>query len=99
MTKEKPYSSDRNLLHISFEGGILEDTWKEPPEDMFVMSVSPENAPDRVVDVDIEFKDGIEIGRVPTLKQALAEIYSREELRKRLSENIYRDIIGNKNDR
>ncbi len=40
VTKEKPYSSDRNLLHISFEGGILEDTWKEPPEDMFVMSVT-----------------------------------------------------------
>ena len=47
VTKEKPYSSDRNLLHISFEGGILEDTWTEPPEDMFVLSVSPEKAPDK----------------------------------------------------
>lgn len=53
----------------------------------------------RVYRINYEFKDGIEIGRVPTLKQALAEIYSREELRKRLSENVYRDIIGNKNDR
>jgi len=58
VTKEKPYSSDRNLLHISFEGGILEDPWKEPPEDMFVMSVSPENAPDQATYIEIEFKGG-----------------------------------------
>ena len=58
VTKEKPYSSDRNLLHISFEGGILEDTWSEPPEDMFVMSVSPENAPDKATYIEIEFKKG-----------------------------------------
>ena len=58
VTKEKPYSSDRNLLHISFEGGILEDTWNEPPEDMFVLSVSPEKAPDRTTYVEIEFKKG-----------------------------------------
>ena len=41
---EKPYSTDRNLLHISFEGGILEDPWAAPPEDMFVLSVPPERA-------------------------------------------------------
>jgi len=58
VTKEKPYSSDGNLLHVSFEGGILEDTWKEPPEDMFVMSVSPEKAPDQSTYVEIEFKEG-----------------------------------------
>lgn len=58
VTKKKPYSSDRNLLHISFEGGILEDTWVEPPEDMFVLSVSPEKAPDRPTYVEIEFKEG-----------------------------------------
>ncbi|MFC1820400.1 argininosuccinate synthase [Thermodesulfobacteriota bacterium] len=58
VTKKKPYSSDRNLLHISFEGGILEDTWKEPDEEMFVMSVSPEVAPDKAVYVEIEFKMG-----------------------------------------
>ena len=58
VTKEKPYSSDRNLLHISFEGGILEDTWTEPPEDMFVLSVSPEKAPDRPTYVEIEFNEG-----------------------------------------
>lgn len=58
VTKKKPYSTDRNLLHISFEGGILEDPWNEPPEDMFVMSVSPENAPDQPTHVEIEFKEG-----------------------------------------
>jgi argininosuccinate synthase len=58
VTKEKPYSSDGNLLHVSFEGGILEDTWKEPSEDMFVMSVSPEKAPDQSIYVEIEFKEG-----------------------------------------
>jgi len=58
VTKKKPYSSDRNLLHISFEGGILEDVWREPPEDMFVLSVSPEEAPDRPTTIEIEFKEG-----------------------------------------
>jgi argininosuccinate synthase len=58
VTKEKPYSSDRNLLHISFEGGILEDTWREPPEDMFVLTVSPEKAPDQPTYIEIEFKQG-----------------------------------------
>ncbi len=58
VTAEKPYSSDRNMLHISFEGGILEDPWTEPEEDMFVMSVSPENAPDKPAYVEIEFEQG-----------------------------------------
>lgn len=58
VTKEKPYSSDRNLLHISFEGGILEDPWNQPPEDMFVLSVSPEDAPDKAVYIEIEFQGG-----------------------------------------
>jgi argininosuccinate synthase len=58
VTKEKPYSSDRNLLHISFEGGVLEDPWQEPSEDIFVMSVSPEKAPDRATYVEIDFEQG-----------------------------------------
>jgi len=58
VTREKPYSSDRNLLHISFEGGILENPWAEPPEDMFVLSVSPEKAPDRVTYLELEFRQG-----------------------------------------
>jgi argininosuccinate synthase len=59
VTKAKPYSSDRNLLHISFEGGILEDPWSEPPENMFILSVSPEKAPDRATVVEIDFEDGV----------------------------------------
>ena len=59
VTKAKPYSSDRNLLHISFEGGILEDPWSEPPADMFILSVSPEKAPDRPIVVEIDFEEGI----------------------------------------
>ncbi|MCK5655065.1 MAG: argininosuccinate synthase [Candidatus Aureabacteria bacterium] len=61
VSKDKPYSSDRNLLHISFEGGVLEDPWKEPSEDMFVMSVSPEKAPDKPVYVEIGFEKGIPV--------------------------------------
>jgi argininosuccinate synthase len=58
VTKEKPYSIDRNLLHASFEGGILEDPWKEPPEDMFKMTVSPEHAPDKPSYIEIRFERG-----------------------------------------
>jgi argininosuccinate synthase len=58
LTREKPYSSDRNLLHISHEGGILEDTWAEPKEEMFVLTVSPEAAPDRPTYVEIGFEKG-----------------------------------------
>ena len=55
---EKPYSSDRNLFHISFEGGILEDPWNEPQEDMFLLSVSPEKAPDKPTYIEIGYQDG-----------------------------------------
>lgn len=58
VTAKKPYSSDRNLLHISFEGGILENPWNEPPEDMFVLTKSPEKAPDKPVYIEIDFKNG-----------------------------------------
>ncbi|MBN1548107.1 MAG: argininosuccinate synthase [Syntrophaceae bacterium] len=58
LTKDKPYSSDRNSLHISHEGAILEDPWAEPPEDIFVLTKSPENAPDKPTYVEIEFEKG-----------------------------------------
>jgi argininosuccinate synthase len=57
-TREKPYSMDRNLLHVSFEGGILEDPWREPYDDMFVLTVSPERAPDQAAYVEIDFESG-----------------------------------------
>jgi argininosuccinate synthase len=55
---KKPYSMDRNLLHISFESGILEDPWAEPPRDMFKLSVSPEDAPDKAEYVTLDFVKG-----------------------------------------
>lgn len=58
VTKSKPYSSDRNLWHISFEGGILEDPWQEPAQDMFVLTVSPEEAPSKPTYVEIGFEKG-----------------------------------------
>ena len=58
VTKEKPYSSDENLLHISFEGGILEDPWNEPEESMFKLSCSPEAAPDKPTYIEIQFRQG-----------------------------------------
>jgi argininosuccinate synthase len=58
VTPKKPYSSDPNLLHISYEGGILEDPWMEPPEDMFQMTQSVEKAPDIPEYVEIDFEQG-----------------------------------------
>jgi len=58
VSREKPYSCDRNLLHLSFEGGILEDPWSEPPADMFLMTKSPEDAPDKPTYVEIDFEQG-----------------------------------------
>lgn len=57
-TAAKPYSSDANLIHISYEAGILEDPWKAPPEDIFELTVSPENAPDKPTTITIDFKKG-----------------------------------------
>lgn len=58
VTKKNPYSSDENLLHISFEGGLLEDPWNEPDEDMFKLTVSPEKAPDRPTYLTLDFEQG-----------------------------------------
>ncbi|HRA96009.1 MAG: argininosuccinate synthase [Nitrospira sp.] len=57
-TKAKPYSMDMNLFHTSYEGGILEDPWKAPPEEIFVMSVSPERAPNKALEVEIDYVAG-----------------------------------------
>lgn len=57
-TKEKPYSLDRNLLHISYEGGILEDPWSEPPADMYTMITPPEKAPDKPLYIEISYEKG-----------------------------------------
>jgi argininosuccinate synthase len=57
-THAKPYSTDRNLLHISFEGGQLEDPWIQPPKDMYTMTVSPKDAPDESEIIEISFERG-----------------------------------------
>ncbi len=60
-TKEKIYSEDRNLWHLSHEGGILENPWAEPEESMYTLTVSPEKAPDKPQYVEIEFENGTPI--------------------------------------
>jgi argininosuccinate synthase len=57
-TLEKPYSMDRNLMHVSYEGGILEDPWREPDESMFLLTRAPERAPDDPGEVVIGFERG-----------------------------------------
>jgi len=57
-TAEKPYSMDRNLMHISYEGGILEDPWLSPPEDIFLLTKSPETAADTAQEIVLTFEKG-----------------------------------------
>ena len=58
VSSDKPYSTDRNLLHCSFESGILEDPWREPPDDMFLLTVDPRRAPDRPEYVEVDYEAG-----------------------------------------
>jgi len=77
VTKKRPWSSDRNMLHISFEGGILEDTWAEAPEEMYVLTTPPEKAPNKPQYVEIEFKNGNAVavdGEKMTPAQLLAHL-------------------------
>ena len=57
-TQQKPYSTDRNLMHVSYEGGILEDPWAEPPEDIFQMTLSPEAAASDAKYIELSFEKG-----------------------------------------
>ncbi|MBI1986830.1 MAG: argininosuccinate synthase [Nitrospinae bacterium] len=58
VTQERPYSCDRNLLHISYEGGILEDPWMEPPAEMYLWTSSPEEAPDEPIYLEVDYERG-----------------------------------------
>ncbi|OVE75755.1 argininosuccinate synthase [bacterium F11] len=62
VSKKRPYSSDENLWHISHEGGILEELEKPVPDDVYQWTVSPQKAPSRPADVDIQFEKGIPVG-------------------------------------
>jgi argininosuccinate synthase len=75
--KQSPYSMDANLLHISYEGGILENPWLEPEEDMWRWSVSPENAPNKPTTLELRFDKGdiVEIdGKPLTAAEVLAHL-------------------------
>ena len=61
VTKSKPYSCDRNIYHISYEGGVLEDPWTEPPKDMYESVRLIENTPDKATNITLTFKDGVPI--------------------------------------
>ncbi len=58
VTRERPYSIDRNLFHISYEGGVLEDPWREPGEEIFILTDSPLKAPDRPEYIEVGFEEG-----------------------------------------
>jgi argininosuccinate synthase len=58
VTKDRPYSMDRNLWHLSHEGGDLEDPWNEPKKDLYLLGVSPEDAPNQPAYIELEFEKG-----------------------------------------
>jgi len=86
-TKEKPYSIDRNLFHISYEGGILEDPWNEPPDDMYTMVQPLQKAPDKITYIEIDYENGDPV----TLN---GEKLSPSELLKRLNKIAGENGIG-----
>jgi argininosuccinate synthase len=76
VTADRPYSTDRNLFHVSYEGGILEDPWAEPPDKMYLLTQAPERAPDVPVYVEVDFErgdpvavDGAPLGPVALLER------------------------------
>lgn len=70
-TLEKPYSVDKNLFHTSYEGGILEDPWVAPPEEIFQMTCSPKTAPEEPEEITLSFEKGIPIAINGTLLDPL----------------------------
>ena len=75
--KKSPYSMDANLLHISYEGGILEDPWAEAEDDMWRWTVSPETAPDKPTYVELTYEKGDIVaidGQAMTPAQVLAKL-------------------------
>jgi argininosuccinate synthase len=77
VTKKKSYSTDMNLFHISYEGGILEDPWAEPPPDMYTMMVPPEKAPAKPTYLEVGFAKGVPVsvnGRQMSPARLLAKL-------------------------
>ncbi|MFH0832756.1 MAG: argininosuccinate synthase [Candidatus Aenigmatarchaeota archaeon] len=88
-TKDEPWSSDPNLMHISYEAGELEDPMKRPRNGMFELTVSPKDAPDKETEIEIEFEKGIPV-RVRNLKDGTTKS-------KPLELFLYLNEIGGKN--
>jgi argininosuccinate synthase len=86
-TVEKPYSTDRNLLHVSYETGILEDPWRAPYDDMFQLTTAPEKAPDLAEDLEIDVEGGTPVA-------VNGERLSPASLLKRLNVTAGRHGIG-----
>ncbi len=74
--KASPYSMDANLLHISYEGGILEDPWAAPEDDMWLWSVSPENAPDVATYLELTYAQG-DITEIDGVAYTPAEVLAK----------------------
>jgi argininosuccinate synthase len=93
--KKSPYSMDANLLHISYEGDILEDPWNEPEEDMWLWTKSPEAAPDEPTYLTLTFKNG-DVVAIDGVEKSPATVM--EELNKVAGENgVGRvDIVENR---
>jgi len=93
--KKSPYSMDANLLHISYEGGILEDPYAEPEEDMWLWTVSPENAPDKPTYIELTYEKG-DVVAIDGVAKTPAQVM--EELNKIAGDNgIGRaDIVENR---
>lgn len=72
-TLQKPYSIDENLMHCSYEAGIMEDPELTPPDDMFKKTISPQLAPDKTLELSIEFVQGIPVKIVDTTNQVTLE--------------------------
>jgi argininosuccinate synthase len=83
-THSKPYSTDRNLMHVSYEGGILEDPWREPPADIFQMTKAPEHARAEPEYIEIGFEHGVPVSLNGRRMGAVALL---EELNRRGSEH------------
>ena len=71
-----PWSSDENLLHISYESGVLEDPWAKPPKEMFELTQSPQDAPDKAEEIVIQFKNGIPVA-LNAQELALTPLFSK----------------------
>ena len=86
-TKEKIYSRDRNIWHISHEGGSLEEPWNEPGEDVFMLTVSPENAPDKAEYIEVRFESGKPVS-------LNGKTYAPVEIIEKLNEIAARNGVG-----